>query len=90
MLRVTISGEGNLPLINAPVINFPKGMELFGDAAIKESIDKKVAPIHGSKTFEYSFIPTDSGSYEIAPVGLAFFDPCKSHLSKMLKQVYLH
>jgi hypothetical protein len=89
VLRVTISGEGNLPLINAPVVNFPKGMELFGDAAIKESIDKKVAPIHGSKTFEYSFIPADTGSYEITPVGLAFFDPAKA-IYKNVATVCLH
>ncbi len=77
VLRVTINGEGNLPLVTAPTVNFPKGFELYGDAAIKESIDKRVAPIHGSKTFEYSFIPADSGSYEMEPIALAFFDPSK-------------
>jgi len=78
VLKVIVVGEGNLPLITAPAVNFPAGIELFGDAVVKEFVDKNTAPIRGSKSFEYSFIPTDSGSYEIPAVRFTFFDPAKA------------
>jgi hypothetical protein len=74
LLEVMIQGAGNLPVVNAPDINLPAGMEAF-DPVVKESIDKTVYPLKGSKTFDYTFIAHDTGSFTIPSVQFSYFDP---------------
>jgi hypothetical protein len=71
---VTIKGTGNLPVINAPAINWPRDMESY-DVNSKENIDKAVAPLGGAKTFAYSFVATKPGKYNLPPVQMSYFDP---------------
>lgn len=73
-LSVSIKGAGNLPLINAPTIDWPVNMESY-DVSNKENIDKTVAPLGGSKTYSYSFICTKPGKYILPPVKMNYFDP---------------
>lgn len=73
-LMVTIKGTGNLPLINAPVVDWPAGMESY-DVNTKENIEKAQAPLGGSKTYTYSFVSNNLGNYVIPPVKLSYFDP---------------
>jgi hypothetical protein len=73
-LDVLLKGEGNLPLINAPGVNWPAGMEGF-EPVVKENIDKTVSPISGSKMFQYSFSVKQPGRITIPPVAFSFFDP---------------
>jgi hypothetical protein len=82
VLTITVKGSGNLPVINAPSIIWPAGMESY-DVSSKENIDKATAPLGGSKTFSYSFICTHTGQYELPPVKLSYFDPA----SQMYKSV---
>ena len=77
---VTIKGTGNLPVINAPAINWPRDMESY-DVNSKENIDQTVAPLGGSKTFAYSFVATKPGKYSLPPVQMSYFDPA-SHSYK--------
>jgi hypothetical protein len=74
ILSVSVKGSGNLPVINAPSINWPANMESY-DVSSKESIDKTKAPLSGSKIFTYSFICTKPGKYVLPPVKLSYFDP---------------
>ncbi len=53
ILTVVVKGSGNLPVINAPVIEWPNGMESY-DVSSKENIDKATAPLGGSKIFTYN------------------------------------
>ncbi len=73
-LNIEVKGTGNLPVINAPAVNWPGNIESF-DANSKENIDKTVAPLGGSKTFTYSFIAAKSGKYTLPPVTMSYFDP---------------
>lgn len=73
-LLVQIKGNGNLPMINAPAVNWPSSVEAF-DATAKEDIHPEVAPLGGEKTFEYVFSPLDTGQVVIPPVRFAYFDP---------------
>lgn len=73
-LNVLLKGEGNLPLINAPQVSWPAGIEGF-EPIVKEDIDKTVSPISGSKMFQYSFSVKQTGSITIPPVAFSFFDP---------------
>jgi hypothetical protein len=74
LLTVEVKGSGNLPMINAPVIDWPANMESY-DLNSKENIDKTIAPLAGSKKFSYSFICSKTGKYTIPPVRMSFFDP---------------
>jgi hypothetical protein len=73
-LLVQIKGNGNLPMINAPAINWPSSVEAFEPTA-KEEIHPEIAPLSGVKTFEYVFSPKDTGEVTIPPVRFAYFDP---------------
>jgi hypothetical protein len=76
-LRVTISGAGNLSVINPPVILLPDGMEAF-DPVIKDKVDKSIYPLSGSKTFDYTFVANDSGTYKIPAVEFSYFNPAEN------------
>lgn len=72
-LRIVIKGKGNLPMITAPVINWPSGIDSF-DAKLTENIDKHNAPISGSKTFDIPFAVSKTGTFIIPAVQFSYFD----------------
>lgn len=73
-LHVVIRGKGNLPVITAPQIAWPDGVEAF-DPTVKEDINKTVAPMSGAKAFDYVFTPGDPGHYVIPAISFPYFDP---------------
>jgi len=73
-LQVILKGQGNMTLINAPQIQWPTGTEGY-EPTVKESLDKTVAPISGSKLFEYTFTAKQAGTVVIPPIEFSYFDP---------------
>jgi hypothetical protein len=73
-LHVVVRGKGNLPVVAAPVVNWPAGIEAF-DPTAKEEVNKTVAPMTGSKSFDYIFIPKTAGHYTLPAVNFPYFDP---------------
>src|SRR6185437_7060775 len=73
-LHVVVKGKGNLPVVAAPVVNFPSGIEAF-DPTSKEEVNKTVAPMSGYKSFDYVFTPQKPGHYIIPAVDFPYFDP---------------
>jgi hypothetical protein len=73
-LTINISGAGNLQLLTAPDIIWPKGMEGF-DAVVKENIDTRQVPLSGTKAFEIPFTVDSEGSYQVPPIQFSYFDP---------------
>lgn len=72
-LRIVIKGKGNLPMITAPVVNWPSGVDSF-DAKLTENIDKQHAPISGTKTFDIPFSVAKAGTFIIPAVHFSYFD----------------
>lgn len=70
-LIVTVSGKGNVSLLEAPKVQFPPDFETY-DVKVTPSTDK--GGTSGSKTFEYPFIPRSHGDFTIAPVRYAWYD----------------
>ena len=64
-LVVTVSGKGNVSLLEAPKINFPPDFEVY---------DVKTSETGGSKTFEYPFIPRSHGEFVLGPVQFSYYD----------------
>lgn len=73
-LDLVVRGKGNLPVINAPRIQWPAGMDAF-DPTAKEEINKTTVPMSGSKTFSYIFTPGAAGHYTIPSINFPYFDP---------------
>lgn len=64
-LKITISGKGNISLLEAPKVAFPPDFEVY---------DIKSSEAAGSKTFEYPFIPRSHGEFEVGPVEYSYYD----------------
>ncbi len=73
-LTYTISGKGNLELINMPEVKFPVDFETFEPKIISD-IKTNSAGISGNKKFEYLAIPRIGGDYIIKPVSISYFNP---------------
>lgn len=72
--RITISGSGNLPLINTPEIAFPSVFEVY-DPEVSDKISHTDNGVSGSRTFEWVLIPRNQGDYTIPEMDLSTFDP---------------
>ena len=72
--KVTVSGNGNVQLIDAPRINFPPDFETY-DPKVQTNVTNGVNGQSGRKTFEYLLIPRHAGNFRIPQVNLAYFEP---------------
>ena len=70
-LIVTVSGRGNISLLEAPKVSFPPDMEVY-DTKTSDRIDK--GGLSGSKTYEFPFIPRSHGDFVIEPVKYTYYD----------------
>lgn len=70
--RATISGTGNLCLIEKPLINFPPDFEVYEPKVIDNF--KNTVGTSGSRTFEYLIIPRTAGNFKIDPLVFTYFD----------------
>ena len=70
-LIVTVSGKGNVSLIEAPKLSFPPDFETY-DVKTTQNTDK--SGTSGSKTFEYPFIPRSYGDYTLPPLKYSYYD----------------
>ena len=74
-LIVTVSGKGNVSLVDAPKIDFPPDFEVYD---VKATTNTDKGGTNGSKTFEYPFIPRSPGEFTLPPVKFVYYD-VKSH-----------
>ena len=70
-LIITLSGTGNISLLEAPKVVLPPDMELY-DTKVSEKIDK--GGRNGMKIYEYPFIPRSYGDFTIEPVKYTYYD----------------
>lgn len=70
-LIVTVTGKGNVSLIEAPKLSFPPDFETY-DVKTTQNTDKSGTT--GSKTFEYPFIPRSYGNFTLPPLKYSYYD----------------
>jgi hypothetical protein len=75
-LTFTLSGKGNLSLLDKMNIEFPPDFEVY-DPQISENISTATGEVSGSKTFNYLIIPRTQGNFKLKPVTLSYYDKNK-------------
>ncbi len=70
-LLVTVSGTGNVSLLETPKVVFPLDMEVY-DTKVSDKIDKN--GLTGSKFYEFPFIPRSHGDFVIEPIKYSYYD----------------
>jgi len=81
-LKVTLSGTGNVKLLEGPSIELPADFEQYSPK-FSESINRQNNRISGSKTFEYLLIPRYPGLKVIKPVTMSYFDLVKKEYVRL-------
>lgn len=70
--RVSLSGKGNIKLVENLNSELPASLEVY-DPIVKVNIDN--SGYSGTKVFEITAIPRHAGTFEIKPFSLIYFDP---------------
>lgn len=73
-LKINVSGQGNIKLVNAAAPEFPQSFEVY-DPKVQESVSRKSAAVTGSKTWEYLLIPRGGGSFQFPDMEFSWFNP---------------
>jgi hypothetical protein len=73
-LRITITGSGNIEMVEAPAIKFPVEFDTY-DPKVTTNLNTSGGGINGKKTFEYLIIPRTAGKFELNPVVFTHFNP---------------
>lgn len=76
-LTLTVSGSGNIELLNLPVPVFPPDFEVY-DPKITSSVDVNSQGTNGTKKAEYLIIPRRAGDFNIPAVTFSYFNPSKN------------
>ncbi|HRD38245.1 MAG TPA: BatD family protein [Bacteroidia bacterium] len=71
-LKITISGKGNVKLIEPPKLNLPESFEIY-EPKITENISN-AGGVSGSKTYNYLIIPREAGEFTIGGLDFSYFD----------------
>ncbi len=75
-LTITLTGKGNIKLVDLSKIDFPEDFETY-DPKTSENIIVGGNGVSGTKTFDFLMIPRHEGDYKIDQVNFSYFDPSK-------------
>lgn len=84
-LKVIIKGNGNIKLIEPPVLKLPNGLIAY-DPVVQDSITGRTTTISGTKTIIYTITPRNKGNYELPPIDFSYFNPASGeYITKQTK-----
>jgi len=86
-LTLTVSGTGNIELLQMPEPTFPPDFEVY-DPKITTSINSTSHGLSGTKKAEYLVIPRRAGNFNIAPVEFSFFNPDNGSYAALQSEAY--
>ncbi len=75
-IETTISGTGNVPLLNKPSYEFPEALEQYNPQESTQ-IRRDNSQISGSKTFTDIVIARNEGTFKIPEKKIAIYNPSK-------------
>ena len=86
-ITFTVSGSGNIELLQMPEPVFPPDFEVY-DPKISTNVDATSQGMTGTKKAEYLAIPRRAGSFSIQPVEFTFFNPSTGTYQTLLSEPY--
>jgi hypothetical protein len=81
-ITLSISGKGNIHLMETPKPSFPEDMEFY-DPKITDKTSISAAGASGTRSFEYLIIPRHAGKFSIEPFSFSYFDPSTGTYQKL-------
>ena len=72
--HLTLKGTGNLNQFKISQVSFPQSMEVFPPKSSFKR-DEFRDQITGEQRFEYILIPRQSGSFQLKPISITYFNP---------------
>lgn len=89
-IKLTLSGTGNMKLIQTPEVEFPNDFEIY-DPKVDDKVSLSAAGLSGNKVFEYLAIPRHAGDFTIPAVEFTYFDTkSKSYKTLKTKEYKIH
>ncbi len=73
-LKITITGTGNVRLVNTPKLQLPSDFEIY-DPKTNDNVSVTGNGVSGTKTIEYLFQPRFEGEYKIPAIPFTYFNP---------------
>ena len=86
-LTYTVSGQGNVELVQMPAPVFPPDFEIY-DPKITTSVDHNSQGLTGTKKAEYLVIPRRAGSFNIPAAEFSFFNPSTDSYQTLTADAY--
>ena len=79
-LTMTVSGSGNIELLNLPEPVFPPDFEVY-DPKVTTSSEANGQGVTGTKKVEYLIIPRRAGNFSIPALEFSYFNPSRTAYS---------
>lgn len=76
-MKVTISGTGNIHLINEPKMDLGVSFELYGDPVVEDTFDISISGTKGEINYIYLLRALKAGKTKLPEVHLSYFNPKK-------------
>ncbi len=86
-LTYTVSGQGNIELLQMPSPAFPPDFEVY-DPKITTSVDHNAQGLTGTKKAEYLVIPRRAGSFNIPAAKFSYFNPATDTYNTLVSDAY--
>ena len=86
-ITYTVSGKGNIELLDIPRPVFPPDFEVY-DPKITTNTKNNSYGLSGTKKAEYVVIPRVSGTFDLTPTEFTYFDPAKSRYVTLKSDSY--
>jgi BatD DUF11 like domain len=85
--RITISGNGNIKLAEAPKLTLSPDIEVY-EPKVTDNIKNSPSGTSGQRTFEYVLIPRHYGDFKIPPVTYSYFNPASGKYETLATREY--
>ncbi|MCQ2329557.1 MAG: BatD family protein [Paludibacteraceae bacterium] len=72
-IKLTLTGSGNMKILNAPELNFPMDFETY-EPKVTNNFKTSANGQSGTKIIEYLVIPRHNGEFTIPSASLSYFD----------------
>lgn len=84
---ITVSGKGNIELLELPKPVFPPDFEVY-DPKISSSVKNNATGVSGSKKAEYIVIPRVAGNFEMEGTEFSYFNPSSKRYETLKSEAY--